>query len=99
VGATFDYTKDTPFKFRSAEEFSCEPNRGPDDAPLFLLNHWLANFGTRVTDSRAVNTLEVLGGRAERCRAERGQIPNFVAVNFVSIGALYEVVDALNGVG
>jgi hypothetical protein len=95
----FDYTKDTPFKFRSAEEFSCEPNRGPDDAPLFLLNHWLANFGARVTDSRAVNTLEVLSGRAERCRAERGQIPNFVAVNFVSIGALYEVVDALNGVG
>ena len=38
------------------------------------------------------------GGRAEECREERGQIPNFVAVNFVILGDLFAVVDELNGV-
>lgn len=94
----FEFTQDTPYTFPTVESFSCAPNRGPDDAPLFLLNHWLANFSSLVTDSQRVNVSDVLLTRAEQCRDERGQIPNFVAVNFVAIGDVYEVVDALNGV-
>ena len=40
----------------------------------------------------------MLGSRAEQCRQERGQIPNFVAVNFLDIGDTIAVVDRLNGV-
>ena len=95
----FDYTQDTPYTFPSVDDFSCDHNRGPDDASLLLLNHWLANFTSLVTDAESVNRRDVLLGRAEQCADERGQIPNFVAVNYVDRGDLYDVVDALNGVG
>jgi len=94
----FDHTQDTPYTFPTVDDFSCAPNRGPDDAPLFLVNHWLANFDTLVSDAELVNAHDVLLGRMEQCRAERGQIPNFVAVNYVDRGDLYGVVDELNGV-
>jgi hypothetical protein len=92
------YLQETPFTFRSAAEFSCAPNRGSPTAPLLLLNHWLVGFGSLVTGARAVNSLDVLGGRAEQCRDER-QLPNFVAVNYSDIGDVHEVVRRLNGVG
>jgi hypothetical protein len=95
----FEFTQDTPFTFPTVESLSCAPNRGPSDAPLFLMNHWLSSFRTLVSNARAMNTTEVLGGRARQCRDERGQIPNFVAVNYVDIGELNSVVDELNGVG
>jgi hypothetical protein len=95
----FDFTQDTPYTFPTVESFSCDENRGPADAPLLLLNHWLSGFGSLVSNAQQVNTLEVLGGRAEQCRQERGQIPNFVAVNFTTLGDVDAVVDALNGVG
>lgn len=34
-----------------------------------------------------------------RCRKERGQIPNYVAVNFFRDGDLFRAIDQLNGVG
>ncbi len=94
----FDVTQDTPYTFPTVESFSCAANRGPADAPLFLLNHWLSGFSSLVTDAQRVNTRDVLLTRAEACRDERGQIPNFVAVNFVVIGDVFAIVDELNGV-
>jgi hypothetical protein len=94
----FDYTQDTPYTFPTVDSFSCDPNRGPDDAPLFLLNHWLFGFRSLVSDARLVNDRDVLLARARECERERGQIPNFVAVNYVAIGDVGEVVDELNGV-
>lgn len=94
----FDVTQDTPYTFPTVESFSCAPNRGPADAPLFLLNHWLSGFSSLVSDAQLVNTREVLLTRAESCRDERGQLPNFIAVNFVVIGDVFAVVDELNGV-
>lgn len=95
----FEHTQDTPYTFPSVDDFSCEPNRGPDDASLFLVNHWLANFTSLVSDAELVNGRGILLGRMEQCRDERGQIPNFVAVNYVDRGDLFGVVDELNGVG
>ncbi|MCB9412611.1 MAG: hypothetical protein H6525_07170 [Actinobacteria bacterium] len=95
----FDWVQETPYTFASAADFSCEPNRGPTDAPLFQLNHWLAGFGSLVSNAAAVNTEEVLGSRAFECAQVRGQLPNFVAVNFYNIGAVFDVVDQLNRVG
>ena len=88
------YLQETPFTFRSAADFSCAPHRGSPTAPLLLLNHWLVGFDSLVTSARAVNTLDVLGGRAEQCRDER-QLPNFVAVNYSDIGDVHEVVRRL----
>ena len=62
------------------------------------MNHWLFGFRSLVTDARQVNTLAVLGGRVQKCRAER-QLPNFVSVNYADIGDLLQVVKDLNGVG
>ncbi len=94
----FDLVKDTPYKFESADDFSCEPNRGPEDADLFLMNHWLDATAADRADTAEVNAYDVLVDRARRCEKERGQMVNFVAVNFYSIGDLLEAVDTLNGV-
>ncbi len=94
----FEFTQDTPYTFPTVESFSCAPNRGPSDAPLLLLNHWLSGFSSLVTSAQQVNVSAVLLPRAEQCRDERGQIPNFVALNFITIGDVLTVVDALNGV-
>ena len=37
----FEFSQETPFSFASAEEFSCEPNRGTIDSPLFVVNHFI----------------------------------------------------------
>jgi hypothetical protein len=95
----FEHTQETPYTFPTVDDFSCAPNRGPADAPLFQLNHWIADFTRLVSSAQLVNTREVLLARAEQCWAERGQIPNFIAVNYVTIGDLFDVVDELNGVG
>lgn len=94
----FEHTQETPFTFPTVESFNCDPNRGPEDAPLFQMNHWLARFTSLVTDAQLVNARDVLLVRAEQCREERGQIPNFIAVNYVAIGDVFDVVDELNGV-
>jgi hypothetical protein len=94
----FTVTQETPFTFPTVESFSCAPNRGPADAPLFLLKHWLSGFTALVSNAQRANTLEVLGERADRCRQERGHLPNFVAVNYLDIGDTLTVVDRLNGV-
>ena len=94
----FEHSQDTPYTFPTVESFSCDPNRGPDDAPLLLLNHWLSGFTSLVTDAELVNDRDILLPRAEQCREERGTIPNFVAVNYVVLGDVFEVVDELNGV-
>jgi hypothetical protein len=94
----FEHTQDTPYTFPTVESFNCDRNRGPDDAPLLLLNHWLSGFTALVTDAQLVNARDVLLPRAEQCQSERGSIPNFVAVNYVALGDVYDVVDELNDV-
>lgn len=94
----FDWVQETPYTFKTADDFTCAANRGAPEAPLFELNHWLAGFGSLVSDAAAVNAPGVLGPRAQKCEAERGQIPNFVAVNYYNLGDVFGVVDQLNGV-
>ena len=93
----FELTQDTPYTFPTVESFSCAPNRGPADAPLFLVNHWLSGFGSLVSNAEAVNRRDVLLPRLEQCQTERGQIPNFVGVNFVDLGDVWDAVESLNG--
>lgn len=91
--------QDTPYTFADPSQFSCAPNRGPTNAPLFQINHWITN--TRppsVEQAREVNSYDVLMGRVQQCRAERNRFPNIVGVNFYDQGDLLRVVDELNGV-
>lgn len=46
-----------------------------------------------------VNARGVIVERARRCAAERGRLPNVVAVDFYGIGDVFEAVDELNGLG
>jgi hypothetical protein len=88
--------QETPYTFATAGSFSCGPNRGRPDAPLFLINHWLANFDHLVSSARAVNVDGVLGVRAQACLAQR-RLPNYLAVNYADIGDVIDVVHRLNG--
>lgn len=94
----FTWMQDTPFTFRSADQFTCARLRGEPSSPLLLVNHWLSNAARRVSDSAAVNSQDVLWPRVSECREQRHHIPNFVAVNFYNEGDLFTVVDQLNGV-
>jgi hypothetical protein len=95
----FDWAQDTPFLFRRPGQFSCAPNRGPADATLFLLNHWITDKAREVSNATRVNARGVLLKRARQCQRERGLLPNFVAVDFYDRGDLMGVVDTLNGLG
>ena len=95
----FEVAQETPFRFHSVDDLSCERNRGPADAALFLVNHWIEDIAPSPADAELLNAREVLLPRLQQCEAERGQLPNLVAVNFYRLGDLLEVVDEINGVG
>ena len=65
--------QDTPFEFATVADLSCEPNRGPTSAPMFLVNHWLD--GGDSTVAAEVNAAAVLEPRMRTCEAERGAGP------------------------
>jgi hypothetical protein len=95
--AAFAHIQDTPYRFESVDDFSCDRSRGPADAPLFLLNHWLQAVAPDRRNAVVANAEDVIVDRARRCAAERGQLPNFVAVDFSGIGDVRSAVDRLNG--
>ena len=99
--------QETPFEFGRASELttpaslaaSCRPNRGPADAPLLLLNHWVTTDPVpRPSDADKVNAYGPLLRRARECERIRGHLPNLLAVNFDQSGDVFGVVDTLNGV-
>jgi hypothetical protein len=93
----WDLAWDTPYSFKSPADFSCQQNRGRRSNDLFLLNHWLENPLASESLSATANARDLLLGRARQCQRESGKLPNFVAVNHYSVGSLFEVVRALNG--
>jgi len=94
----FEHMRDTPYRARTAEELSCAPNRGPEDAALFVLNHWIDRRAPDRAAAAVVNAKDFIVERARRCAGERGTLPNFVAVSFYGIGDVLGAVDELNGV-
>ena len=101
-------TQETPFSFRNPSQLtdpaklpaSCRDNRGPKDAPLFLVNHWITTDPVpKPSNAAKVNALEPLLRRLEECQKLRGQIPNLVAVDFYRRGDLFGAVRALNQAG
>lgn len=95
----WEVTEETPYTFVFEEGFSCEPKRGGTGKPFFLLNHWIQRIAPNRVDAAKVNAYDLLLNRARQCEAERGKLPNFIAINFYGQGDLFRVVDTLNGVG
>jgi hypothetical protein len=99
--------EETPYTFPKVAQLvapaglaaTCVANRGPERAPMFLLNHWVSTDPLpRPGDAAQVNAYGPLLRRAQECARIRGHVPNLVAVNFYRRGDLFRVVDTLNGV-
>jgi hypothetical protein len=97
--------QETPFTFTQPAQLTtpadlpatCEPNRGPGDAPLFLLNHWInTDPAPRPSHAAIVNAYEPLLRRARTCQELRGRLPNLLAVDFYGRGDVFRVADTLN---
>lgn len=97
--------QETPFSFAKPAELvgeaalkaSCKPNRGPGEAPLFLLNHWIDTSPTpRPSNAGKVNAREALLGRIRECERRRGLSANLIAVDFYREGDVFDVVEELN---
>jgi hypothetical protein len=100
-------TKETPYAFSKVAQLTspdglaatCKPNRGPAEAPLFLVNHWVTTDPVPLPSQAAeVNAYGPLLRRVRECQDLRKLLPNLVAVNFYRRGDLFQVVDTLNGV-
>jgi hypothetical protein len=100
-------TEETPYTFAKVSQLTtasnlaktCEPNRGPERAPIFLVNHWISTDPVpRPSDAEKVNAYEPLLARVRECQKIREHLPNLVAVNFYRLGDAFRVVDTLNGV-
>ncbi len=100
----FDITQETPFSFDDPEQLekksSCKPNRGPDDAPFFLMNNWIdTSPAPKPGNAKVVNQKQFLLDRVELCTEVRGVEPKILAVDFYEQGDVTGAVDELNGVG
>jgi hypothetical protein len=94
----FAVIQETPFRFLSPSQFSCGPNRGGTRGSLFQINHWIETApAPRPSNAAIVNARDFLLGRAQRCAAERGHLPNILAVDFYRTGDLLGVARTLNG--
>jgi hypothetical protein len=100
-----ELVQETPFRFKKPEALtdgkrlaeSCEPNRGPDDAALFLLNHWVdTSPAPKPSNAKIVNAEDVLLRRIHRCERIRDLAAGLIAVDFYREGDLFDVVDQLN---
>lgn len=94
----WQYAFQNPYAAETEEDFSCDVDRGTD-APnsLFVMNHFLTAPAASFELAESVNHYGSLQPHVERCRQERGRIPNLVTVDFYDTGDLFRVVDELNG--
>jgi hypothetical protein len=100
-------TEETPYTFPKVAALTdparfaatCKPNRGPEDAPLFLINHWISTDPAPLpSNAQKVNAYEPLLARVRKCEKDRDHFANLIAVNFYLRGDVFRVVDTLNGV-
>ena len=90
--------EETEYRFASAAAMTCAPERGQRSNPLLLVNHWLTGGAPDPVAADAVNARDFLVERLERCKRERGQVPNLVAVDFYDRGDVKEAIAHINDV-
>jgi hypothetical protein len=98
--------QETPYSFNRPAQLtdpkklvaSCAPNRGPADAPLFLVNHWIdTSPAPQPSNAAKVNTRQAILNRVHTCQDQRGLLANLIAVDFYREGDLFGAVADLNG--
>lgn len=92
----YDWFQETPYDFQSSGQFNCRPFRGGTGKPLFLVNHWITNTTPDPSGAGGVNSAATLTKRIETCVAQRGVLPNVVAVNFSERGSLVSTLHKVN---
>ena len=99
-------TEETPYSFTKVPQLtdpdkldkSCEPNRGKEGAPVFLVNHWITTDPVPLpSNASKVNAYDALLARARDCERVRHHLTNLLSVNFYLRGDLFKVADKLNG--
>jgi hypothetical protein len=88
--------QETGFRFKSVDQFDCAPNRGPSDAPFFLINHWISSSPPDPSKASQANTRQVIEDRIRQCISDRGLVPNAIAADFAERGDLVATVRDLN---
>lgn len=92
----WDHAFETPFSASEPKQLTCAKNRGEDGNSLFILNHFLTTLtGSEILAER-VNYNPYFLERAQKCEQEFMHIPNFVVVDFYSVGDVFEVTKSLN---
>ena len=87
--------QETVYRFESINDFTCEPNRGDADNPLFLLNHWVTASPPDPSIAAKANVRAVFEQRITQCRRDRGLTPNVIAVDFATRGDVVAVANDL----
>jgi len=88
--------QETEYAWKTRDEMDCRPKRGSAESPLFLVNHWVGHEPPSPKVAGSANTQAFLEARLRQCLAQRGRIPNIVAVDFSGEGDLVKTVRALN---
>jgi hypothetical protein len=78
----YDWFQETRYDFKSTTDFTCAPNRGPADAPLFLVNHWVSVSPPDPAKADQANAPALLRDRLQQCADQRHRVPNVVALDF-----------------
>lgn len=92
------YCLDTPWKASRPSELKNTLGRGNPRNPLLIVNHFLMHPLPSANLASQVNYNPFLLDRVLTCAQKMKRMPNFVTVDFYDIGAVFEVVDALNGI-
>jgi hypothetical protein len=90
--------QETPYKFKTPEEFSNAPNRGGKTGSLLLMNNFIESTPPVPTKAEPVNAYDFLVKRGRNCIRERGMVPNLIAVDFYRTGDLFKACRTLNGI-
>jgi hypothetical protein len=94
--STYQVSGETPFAFKSASEFNCQPKRGGTDKSFLIVNHWVQGGIPDPIATAKVNSQKTLTTRLQQCITDRQQIPNAIGVNFTSQGDLFKTVRRFN---
>ena len=99
----WEHAVETHFSNESIDDFSCDLNRGEEQNPLFILNHFITNFLLAISNLELyyeqveeVNSNPYFINRVYDCALEVDKFPNFITVDFYDIGDCMQVVNILN---
>ena len=92
----WDHAFDTPFAAESKDDLVCDLGRGNSDNALFIFNHFLTAPLASPELAETINYNPFFLERVRSCTDQTGRSPNFLTVDFYSLGDVLTVVQTLN---